>query len=58
MNAIFVKPFNAAEVKTALFQMAPSKASGVDGFTEVFFQPLVPCGEGSSDGGVGLSERG
>lgn len=38
MNEIFGKPFDAAEVKTTLFQMAPSKAPSVDGFTAGFFQ--------------------
>lgn len=36
MNAIFGKLFDAAEVKAALFQMAPSKASCVDGFIAFF----------------------
>lgn len=38
MNEYLDKPFTALEVKTALFQMAPSKAPGVDGFTAGFFQ--------------------
>jgi hypothetical protein len=32
------KPFGPKEVRDALFQMAPSKAPGVDGFTAGFFQ--------------------
>ena len=38
MNDDFAKPFVEAEVRVALFQMAPSKAPGVDGFTAGFFQ--------------------
>ena len=38
MNDDLQRPFEAAEVRTALFQMAPSKAPGVDGFTAGFFQ--------------------
>lgn len=38
MNEFFEKPFTADEVRTTLFQMAPSKAPGVDGFTAGFFQ--------------------
>lgn len=38
MNDAISKPFEPAEVKAALFQMAPSKAPGVDGFTAGFFQ--------------------
>ena len=38
MNEFLAKDFTAEEVKTALFQMAPSKAPGVDGFTAGFFQ--------------------
>ena len=30
-------PFEAAEIHKALFQMAPSKGPGVDGFTAGFF---------------------
>lgn len=39
-----MKPFTEQEVEQALFQMAPSKAPGVDGFNADFFQahwPLV-----------------
>jgi hypothetical protein len=32
------KPFTAEEVRFALFQMHPSKAPGVDGFTRAFFR--------------------
>jgi hypothetical protein len=38
MNAELQKAFTAEEVKGALFQMAPFKAPGVDGFTAGFFQ--------------------
>lgn len=38
MNEMLVKPFEAQEVHDALFQMAPSKAPRVDGFTAGFFQ--------------------
>jgi hypothetical protein len=38
MNDSFDKPYTTEEVKSALFQMAMSKAPGVDGFTTGFFQ--------------------
>ena len=38
MNDILDKPFTEQEVETALFQMAPEKAPGVDGFNAGFFQ--------------------
>jgi hypothetical protein len=38
MNSLLDKPFEPDEIKMALFQMAPSKAPGVDGFTAGFFQ--------------------
>ena len=38
MNDILDKPFTEQEVETALFQMAPGKAPGVDGFNAGFFQ--------------------
>jgi hypothetical protein len=38
MNGDFDKMYTAEEVRVALFQMAPSKAPGVDGFTARFFQ--------------------
>jgi hypothetical protein len=37
-NETFEKPYTAEEVRYALFQMAPSKAPGVDDFTVGFFQ--------------------
>ena len=38
LNRELRKPFTPAEVRKALFQMAPSKAPGVDGHTAGFFQ--------------------
>lgn len=38
MNDSITKPYTPEEVRAALFQMAPSKAPGVDGFTAGFFQ--------------------
>lgn len=38
MNELLDKDFVAEEVKRALFDMAPSKAPGVDGFTAGFYQ--------------------
>ena len=38
MNEYIDRPYTAQEVKTALFQVEPSKAPGVDGFTAGFFQ--------------------
>lgn len=38
MNRELEKPFTPAEVRTALFQMAPSKAPGFDGYTAGFYQ--------------------
>jgi hypothetical protein len=38
MNDSLTKEFVEEDVKKALFQMAPSKAPGVDGFTAGFFQ--------------------
>ena len=38
MNDALNKPFEPGEVRTALFQMFPSKAPGVDGFTAGLFQ--------------------
>lgn len=37
-NGALNKTFELGEVRTALFQMSPSKAPGVDGFTAGFFQ--------------------
>ena len=41
MNDLLDKPFEPGEVRIALFQMAPSKAPGVDGFTAVFFSAAL-----------------
>ena len=43
MNEELDKPYIAEEVKTALFQMASSKALGVDGFTTGFFSGIGIC---------------
>ena len=45
MNAHLDKPFTAEEVRVALFQMAPSKAPGVDGFTAGFFSEALATAE-------------
>jgi hypothetical protein len=37
MNAELTKPFEAEEVRTALFMMGPNKDPGPDGFTAGFF---------------------
>ena len=39
------RPFIEEEVETALFQMAPSKAPGVDGFNTGFFSDTLELGE-------------
>lgn len=38
MNLDLVKDYSVEEVKKALFDMAPSKAPGIDGFTAGFYQ--------------------
>jgi hypothetical protein len=38
MNGVLDQEYNAEDVRAALFQMAPSKAPGIDGFTAGFFQ--------------------
>jgi hypothetical protein len=38
MNAELTKPFEAEEVRNALFMMGPNKSPGSDGFTAGFFQ--------------------
>jgi exonuclease III len=46
MNARLLAPFDGAEIKTALFQMFPTKAPGPDGFPAYFFQRHWDlCGE-------------
>ena len=37
MNFFLDKPFEPEKLRTALFQMSPSKAPGIDGFTAGFF---------------------
>jgi hypothetical protein len=37
-GGLLERPFSEQEVEKALFQMAPSKAPGVDGFNAGFFQ--------------------
>jgi hypothetical protein len=38
MNARLLRPFSAGEVGTALSQMVPLKAPGLDGFNAFFFK--------------------
>jgi hypothetical protein len=38
MNRFLCAPFDESEVKNALYQMFPTKASGLDGFSTYFFQ--------------------
>jgi hypothetical protein len=38
MNASLCKPYSNEEIKTALFQMGPTKASGPNGFPAMFYQ--------------------
>ncbi|KAL9683131.1 hypothetical protein QQ045_014947 [Rhodiola kirilowii] len=38
MNAMLTAPFTKGEVKRALFQMHPTKAPGLDGFSALFYQ--------------------
>ncbi|CAM8968303.1 unnamed protein product [Rhodiola kirilowii] len=38
MNAMLTAPFSEGEVRRALFQMHPTKASGLDGFSALFYQ--------------------
>ncbi|CAM8958980.1 unnamed protein product [Rhodiola kirilowii] len=38
MNAMLTAPFSEGEVKRALYQMHPSKAPGLDGFSAMFYQ--------------------
>jgi hypothetical protein len=38
MCDVLERPFTESEVEAALFQMAPNKAPGVDGFNVGFFQ--------------------
>jgi hypothetical protein len=50
MNAILTAPYEPAEVKTALFQMFPTKAPGSDGFPAHFFKRHWDvCGEEVTD---------
>ncbi len=38
MNRRLLLPYNAVEIKRALFQMHPSKSLGLDGMSCIFFQ--------------------
>ncbi|CAM8953407.1 unnamed protein product [Rhodiola kirilowii] len=38
MNEMLNAPFTEGEVKHALFQMHPTKAPGLDGFSAMFYQ--------------------
>lgn len=40
MNELLEKDYTVEEVKKALFDMAPSKAPGVDGFTAGFIKGI------------------
>lgn len=42
LNDILCVPFSADEVKRAVFDMHPSKASEPNGFTALFYQKLWP----------------
>ncbi|KAL5862025.1 hypothetical protein ACOSQ4_003321 [Xanthoceras sorbifolium] len=44
------RPFSAEEIRRALFDMAPSKTPGIDGFNTGFFQQFWPIiGKGMTD---------
>ena len=47
IGAMLERPLTEEEVEAALFQMAPNKAPGVDGFNAGFFQThwqlIKPC---------------
>lgn len=38
MNSMLLEPFTAEEISKALFQMHPDKATGMDGFSVLFYQ--------------------
>lgn len=38
MNVMLLEPFSKEEISSALFQMHPDKAPGIDGFSSLFFQ--------------------
>ncbi|CAM8886139.1 unnamed protein product [Rhodiola kirilowii] len=38
MNDVLLAPFTGGEVRRALFEMHPTKAPGLDGFSAVFYQ--------------------
>jgi hypothetical protein len=45
MNELLPAPYDMAEVKSALFQMFPTKAPRLDGFPAHFFSVSLGCVE-------------
>lgn len=42
LNAVLCAPFSREEVRRAVFDIHPSKAQGLDGFTTLFYQKFWP----------------